>query len=131
MRQVDKLRSQAAEQAESLASQEADLASKKEQLEGLKQEERRLEQQRNDNLRQLEGLATNLQDTQLQISQVGLSTFASKNVVFPRSVCDDVSIRRRKRGEGAAAVFREHRLEWCAVWGLTIFELVNSALKLE
>lgn len=67
---MDKLRTQAAEQAETVAVQEKELTSKKEQLEGLKQEEQRLEQQRADNIRKLENLTTNLQDTQLNISQV-------------------------------------------------------------
>lgn len=67
---MDKLRNQAAEQAETVATQEKELTSKREQLEGLKQEEQRLEQQRVDNLRKLENLTTNLQDTQLNISQV-------------------------------------------------------------
>lgn len=67
---MDKLRVQAAEQAETVAAQEKELTSKKEQLEGLKQEEQRLEQQRMDNTRKLENLTTNLQDTQLSISQV-------------------------------------------------------------
>lgn len=73
--QVDKLRTQAAEQAETVAAQEKELTSKKEQLEGLKQEEQRLEQQRADNIRKLENLTTNLQDTQLNISQVFVLLF--------------------------------------------------------
>lgn len=47
--QVDKLRTQAAEQAEVISSQESELSSKKEQLEQLKAEETRLEQLKNDN----------------------------------------------------------------------------------
>lgn len=68
--QVDKLRIQAAEQAELVATQEQELNSKKEQLEGLKQEEQRLEQLKIDSTKKLENLTTNLQDTQLNISQV-------------------------------------------------------------
>lgn len=68
--QVDKLRIQASEQAEVIATQEKEVMSKKEQLEGLKMEEQRLEEQKNENLRKLEQLTTNLQDTQLNISQV-------------------------------------------------------------
>lgn len=68
--QVDKLRTQAAEQAEMVAAQEKELMSKKEQMESLKQEEQKLEQQKNDSMRKLDSLTTNLQDTQLSISQV-------------------------------------------------------------
>lgn len=68
--QVDKLRTQANEQAELVATQESDLKSKKEQLDGLRQEEQRLEDQKNESLKKLESLTTNLQDTQLNISQV-------------------------------------------------------------
>lgn len=57
------------EQSEAVSAQELELTSKKEQLEGLRQEEQRLEQQKNDSMKQLERLATNLQDTQLNISQ--------------------------------------------------------------
>lgn len=68
--QVDKLRTQANEQAELVATQESDLKSKKEQLDGLRQEEQRLEDQKNESLKKLQSLTTNLQDTQLNISQV-------------------------------------------------------------
>lgn len=67
---MDKLRSQAEEQAEVLKVQESELTSKKEQLENLRKEEERLEQQKLDSDGQLNRLTTNLQDTQLQISQV-------------------------------------------------------------
>ncbi|XP_068893743.1 epidermal growth factor receptor substrate 15-like 1 isoform X4 [Tenebrio molitor] len=66
---VDKLRTQAAEQAEAVAAQESELNSKKEQLEGLRQEEQRLEQQKKESANKLQNLTTNLQDTQLNISQ--------------------------------------------------------------
>lgn len=69
---MDKLRVQAAEQAETVAAQETELNTKKEQLEGLKQEEQRLEQQKNDSTNKLHNLTTNLQDTQIGISQVKL-----------------------------------------------------------
>jgi len=68
--QVDKLRTQANEQAEVISSQEAELSSKKEQLEGLKKEEQHLEQLRSQNVNKLETLTVNLQETQLGISQV-------------------------------------------------------------
>lgn len=79
---VDKLRAQAAEQAETVASQEKELMGKKEQLENLKQEEQKLEQQRTDSLRKLETLTTNLQDTQLNISQVSQLTFKKKRKFY-------------------------------------------------
>lgn len=53
-----------------VAAQEKELMSKKEQMESLKQEEQRLEQQKSDSMKKLESLTTNLQDTQLSISQV-------------------------------------------------------------
>ncbi|XP_050294330.1 epidermal growth factor receptor substrate 15-like 1 isoform X2 [Anthonomus grandis grandis] len=68
--QVDKLRAQANEQAELVATQETELKSKKEQLDGLRQEEQTLENQKNDYLKKLESLTSNLQETQLNISQV-------------------------------------------------------------
>ena len=64
------MRAQAAEQAEAVAAQESELNSKKEQLEGLRKEEQRLEQQKRESDVKLESLTTNLQDTQLSISQV-------------------------------------------------------------
>lgn len=67
---MDKLRAQAAEQAEMVAAQEKELMTKKEQMESLKQEEQRLEQQKNDSIKKLESLTSNLQETQLNISQV-------------------------------------------------------------
>lgn len=67
---MDKLRAQAAEQAELVAAQEKELMTKKEQMESLKQEEQRLEQQKIDSIKKLESLTTNLQETQLNISQV-------------------------------------------------------------
>lgn len=67
---MDKLRAQATEQAEMVAAQEKELMSKKEQMESLKQEEQRLEQQKNDSMKKLESLTSNLQDTQFSISQV-------------------------------------------------------------
>ncbi|XP_065168555.1 epidermal growth factor receptor substrate 15-like 1 isoform X8 [Atheta coriaria] len=67
--QVDKLRTQAAEQAEVISSQESELSSKKEQLEQLKAEETRLEQLKNDNTKTIAGLSNKLQSTQLTISQ--------------------------------------------------------------
>lgn len=70
MLQVDKLRAQATEQAEMVAVQEKELMSKKEQMESLKQEEQRLEQQKSDSMKKLESLTSNLQETQLSISQV-------------------------------------------------------------
>lgn len=68
--QVDRLRSQADEQSEVLRVQENELTSKKEQLENLRKEEERLEKERQDRDGHLNRLTTNLQDTQLQISQV-------------------------------------------------------------
>jgi len=68
---VDKLRVQANEQAELVAAQESELKSKKEQLDGLRQEEQRLEEQKAESLQKLESITSNLQDTQLNISQVG------------------------------------------------------------
>lgn len=67
---MDKLRAQASEQAEMVTVQEKELMSKKEQMESLKQEEQRLEQQKNDSMKKLESLTSNLQETQLNISQV-------------------------------------------------------------
>lgn len=67
---MDKLRSQAAEQAEVISAQEAELTSKKEQLDGIKKEEQRLEQLKHENAKRLDKLTNNLQDTQLNISQV-------------------------------------------------------------
>nr|CAH7760911.1 unnamed protein product [Callosobruchus chinensis] len=67
--QVDKLRVQAAEQAELVKTQETELNSKKEQLEGLKVEEQRLEKQKIESTKKLESINTSLQDTQLNISQ--------------------------------------------------------------
>lgn len=68
--QVDKLRAQATEQADIVKQQETELNSKKEQLEGLRNEEQRLEKQKKDGQKKLENLTSNLQDTQLNISQV-------------------------------------------------------------
>lgn len=53
-----------------ISAQEAELTSKKEQLDGLKKEERRLEQIKTEHTKKLEKLTNNLQDTQLNISQV-------------------------------------------------------------
>lgn len=69
-KQVDNLRRQAEEQETSLKSQEEELSSKKQELEGLKQEEARLEHQQEDFRKKLDNLSQNLQDSQLQISQV-------------------------------------------------------------
>ncbi|KAK6643175.1 hypothetical protein RUM43_004678 [Polyplax serrata] len=69
---VDKLRSQAAEQEETLKSQESELSSKKQELESLKQEETRLEKQQEESKKVLDNLGKNLQDSQLQISQVNV-----------------------------------------------------------
>ncbi|CAH1102861.1 unnamed protein product [Psylliodes chrysocephalus] len=66
---VDKLRVQAAEQAEMVKAQETELNSKKEQLEGLRMEEERLEKQKTESIKKLDSLSVNLQDTQLNISQ--------------------------------------------------------------
>ncbi|KAL1501933.1 hypothetical protein ABEB36_007160 [Hypothenemus hampei] len=90
--QVDKLRVQANEQAELLASQEMELKSKKELLDGLKQEEQRLEDQKNDSLKKLETITTNLQETQLSISQVKALTTQlqeqSRQINDAISVCE-------------------------------------------
>lgn len=64
------MRTQATEQAEIVKQQEAELNSKKEQLEGLRIEEQRLEKMKEENQKKLENLTVNLQDTQLNISQV-------------------------------------------------------------
>lgn len=61
---------QASEQAEIVKQQETELNTKKEQLEGLRNEELRLEQLKEISQRKLKNLTTNLQDTQLSISQV-------------------------------------------------------------
>lgn len=74
---MDKLRSQAAEQAETVAAQEAELMSKKEQLESLKQEELKLEQKKQEGAKKLDQLTSKLQDTQLNISQVSSFLFMS------------------------------------------------------
>ncbi|XP_056646712.1 epidermal growth factor receptor substrate 15-like 1 isoform X3 [Diorhabda sublineata] len=66
---VDKLRVQAAEQAEMVKTQETELNSKKEQLEGLRAEEERLEKQKAESINKLKTLSLSLQDTQLSISQ--------------------------------------------------------------
>lgn len=76
---VDKLRTQATEQAEIVKQQESELNSKKEQLEGLRAEEQRLEKLKEENQKKLENLTVNLQDTQLNISQVMLNLFNMKN----------------------------------------------------
>lgn len=65
------MRVQATEQAEIVKQQEVELNSKKEQLEGLRNEEQRLEKLKEESRKRLESLTTNLQDTQLSISQVG------------------------------------------------------------
>ncbi|XP_066150911.1 epidermal growth factor receptor substrate 15-like 1 isoform X2 [Euwallacea fornicatus] len=67
---VDKLRAQANEQADLVAAQESELKTKKEQLDGLRQEEQRLEDQKNESLNKLQSMTSNLQETQLNISQV-------------------------------------------------------------
>jgi hypothetical protein len=80
------LRRQAEEQEQSLKSQEDELSSKKQELEGLKQEEAELEHQQKDSREQLESLTKNLQDTQLQISQVILKQVFTKynlEVIIP------------------------------------------------
>ncbi|KAF5301331.1 hypothetical protein FQA39_LY10729 [Lamprigera yunnana] len=66
---VDKLRGQAAEQAEAVAAQESELTTKKQLLEGLRQEEQRLEQEKIESIKRLENLSSKLSDTQLTISQ--------------------------------------------------------------
>lgn len=67
------MRVQAAEQAEMVKAQETELNSKKEQLEGLRMEEERLEKQKTESIKKLDSLSVNLQDTQLNISQVSES----------------------------------------------------------
>lgn len=64
------LRSQADEQERGLKAQEAELSSRRQELEDLKNEERRLETSLQQSKCSFEGLATNLMDTQLLISQV-------------------------------------------------------------
>lgn len=68
--QVDNLRRQAEEQESSLKAQEDELTNKKQELEGLKQEEMRLEQQQEESRKKLDTISQNLQESQLQISQV-------------------------------------------------------------
>lgn len=74
------MRAQATEQAEIVKQQEAELNSKKEQLEGLRIEEQRLEKLREESQKKLENLTTNLQDTQLNISQVEYKTYYFHNL---------------------------------------------------
>uniref|UniRef100_A0A1B6LBE1 Epidermal growth factor receptor substrate 15-like 1 n=1 Tax=Graphocephala atropunctata TaxID=36148 RepID=A0A1B6LBE1_9HEMI len=71
--QVDNLRRQAEEQESNLKSQEEELTNKKQELEGLRQEETRLELQQEEFRQKLDTLSQNLQDSQLQISQVKAS----------------------------------------------------------
>lgn len=84
---MDKLRTQASEQAEMVAAQEKELMSKKEQMESLKQEEQRLEQQKSDSMKKLESLTSNLQETQLSISQVLEKVSLSFRIFFTRKNC--------------------------------------------
>lgn len=74
---MDNLRRQAEEQEASLKVQEEELANKKQELEGLKQEESKLEQQQNEFREKLETLSKNLQESQLQISQVFVQIYAA------------------------------------------------------
>ncbi|XP_018577908.1 epidermal growth factor receptor substrate 15-like 1 [Anoplophora glabripennis] len=60
---------QAAEQAELVKIQEEELNSKRAQLESLRREEQRLEEQKIESMNKLDGLTSNLQDTQFCISQ--------------------------------------------------------------
>ncbi|XP_026463180.1 epidermal growth factor receptor substrate 15-like 1 isoform X1 [Ctenocephalides felis] len=66
---VDKLRTQAEQQEETLQAQESELTSKKQELQGLKEEEQKLQEQQDIAQQQLEQLTKKLQDMQLEFSQ--------------------------------------------------------------
>lgn len=70
-----------------VAAQEKELMTKKEQMESLKQEEQRLEQQKSDGLNKLESLTSNLQETQLSISQVHVMIVLIVESYGNRSFC--------------------------------------------
>ncbi|ENN71982.1 epidermal growth factor receptor substrate 15-like 1 isoform X3 [Dendroctonus ponderosae] len=105
---VDKLRTQANEQAELVATQEADLKSKKEQLDGLRQEEQQLEEQKKESLKKLESITTNLQETQFSISQLkALSTQLQEQT---RQITDAIDVCETAIQSGDAAQVPEQVL---------------------
>ncbi|XP_055858592.1 epidermal growth factor receptor substrate 15-like 1 isoform X2 [Episyrphus balteatus] len=68
--QVNKVREQCSKQEETINEQEGELNSKRSELQKLKDEEASLEKDYEENRKELDNLSRNLQDTQLQISQV-------------------------------------------------------------
>jgi epidermal growth factor receptor substrate 15 len=67
---VAKLKDQCQKQEETIREQETELDSKKMELQKLKDEERALEHEYDSGLKEKEKISVQLQDTQLQISQV-------------------------------------------------------------
>lgn len=72
--QVNKIRDQCQKQEDTIREQEGELDSKRGELQKLKDEELALEKEYDTNQRELDLLSRNLQDTQLQISQVNKKT---------------------------------------------------------
>lgn len=67
---MNKLREQCQKQEETIREQEGELDSRKQELQKLKEEEQSLENDYNTSLKEKDNISVQLQDTQLQISQV-------------------------------------------------------------
>lgn len=85
---VAKIREQCQKQEETIREQETELDSKRGELQKLKDEESSLEKEYEENKQKLEKLSKSLQDTQLQICQVGienipnLSNYYFSNIMY-------------------------------------------------
>jgi epidermal growth factor receptor substrate 15 len=73
---VNKIREQCQKQEDTLKEQEGELDSKRSELQKLKDEENALNKQYDEGMNDMKALSKNLQDTQLEISQVSLSGFS-------------------------------------------------------
>jgi epidermal growth factor receptor substrate 15 len=86
---VNKIRDQCQKQEDTLKEQEGELDSKRSELQKLKDEENSLNKQYDEGLNELQTLSKNLQDTQLEISQVRCRktrNFGFSNVRFSQKV---------------------------------------------
>ena len=68
--QVTKIREQCTKQEETIKEQSTELEAKKSELQALKDEETALETEQKNSATELENMTKNLQETQLQISQI-------------------------------------------------------------
>lgn len=76
-----KIREQCQKQEETIREQETELDSKRGELQKLKDEESSLEKEYEENKQKLDKLSKSLQDTQLQICQVGIA-YAQNNLTI-------------------------------------------------